>query len=81
MKIKLTGIVEVQVESDAEIDDPDHFYEWCGGPVSLADIPDLYIKYLRDHPDEETEKWKITSRIEDGDVLTAEFVEAEVLGE
>lgn len=82
MKVKLTGIIEVQVEVETEIVDLDHFYEWCRGPAPMEDIPGLYLKYLREFTDEKTEIWATVTRtdIENGEVLSAEFVEAEVHG-
>jgi len=80
VKVKLTGIVEVQIETEVEIDEED-FYEYIGDACHPADAGEYVPKYLRDCPDFETEIWASAPRLEDGDVLTAEFVEAEVLDE
>lgn len=79
MKVKLTGIVEVQVEVETEIADLDDFYNWAGGCVPDSDVGSMYLKYLRDSPDKETEIWMTAPPHRDGDILTAEFVEAEML--
>ena len=79
MKVKLTGIIEVQVEVETEIDD-EHFTRWAG----MTTVPEetLIPKYLREFTDEETEIWATVtmSDIRDGEVLTAEFVGVEVHG-
>lgn len=81
MKVKLTGIVEVQVEVETEIVDLEDFYNWAGGYIPVYNVGSMYLKYLRDSPDEETEIWMTAPPPGDGDVLTAEFVGAEVLDE
>lgn len=80
MKVKLTGIVEVQIETEVEIDEDD-FYEYIGDTCHSADAGEYVLKYLRDYSDFETEIWANAPRPNDGDALTAEFVEAEVLDE
>lgn len=76
MRVKLTGIVEVEVEVETEIDDQE-FKNWAG----MVTVPEasLIPKFLRENPDFETEIWANAPRLEDGDVLTAEFIEAEIL--
>lgn len=79
MKVKLTGSIEFEVEVETEIED-EEFYEWA--PVkhmSREDMREMIPKFLRDYPDFETEIWANAPGLEDGDVLTAEFIEAEVL--
>lgn len=79
MKVKLTGIVEVEVEVETEIDD-EEFYEWAQVEyMGHEDMREMIPKFLRDYSDFETEIWANAPGLEDGDVLTAEFIEAEVL--
>lgn len=79
MKVKLTGIIEVEVEVETEIED-EEFYEWAQvESMSHRDMREMIPKFLRDYSDFETEIWANAPGLEDGDVLTAEFIEAEVL--
>lgn len=94
MKVKLTGIIEVQVEVETEIDD--YFFEWYdkstgkyyGGAFEgrefhglHRDDKELWITlYLHHHSDDKAEIWATAPPLEGGEVLTAEFVEAEVHG-
>lgn len=76
MRVKLTGVIEVEVEVETEIDDQE-FKDWAG----MVTVPEatLIPKFLRDYPDFETEIWANAPGLEDGDVLTAEFIEAEII--
>lgn len=79
MRVKLTGIIEVEVEVETEIED-EEFYEWAQvESMSHEDMREMIPKFLRDYSDFETEIWANAPGLEDGDVLTAEFIEAEVL--
>lgn len=80
MKVKLTGIIEFQIETEVEIDEYD-LYNYIGDVCHPADTGGYVLKYLRDYSDFETEIWASAPGLEDGDVLTAEFIEAEVLDE
>lgn len=78
MRVKLTGIIEVQVEVETEID-AEHFTRWAG----MTTVPEeaLIPKYLREYTDEEAEIWATVTMtdIGNGEALSAEFIEAEVL--
>ena len=79
MKVKLTGIIEFEVEVETEIED-EEFYEWAQvESMSHGGMKEMIPKFLRDYPDFETEIWANAPGLEDGDVLTAEFIEAEIL--
>lgn len=85
MRVKLTGIIEVEVEVETEIED-EEFYEWAkvdrGWRIDelTAEMIELEVpRFLRDYSDFETEIWANAPGLEDGDVLTAEFIEAEIL--
>lgn len=95
MKVKLTGIIEVQVEVETEIDD--YFFEWYdkstgkyyGGTFEGREFHSLHrddkelwaTLYLHHHSDEEAEIWATVTMtdIGNGEALSAEFIEAEVL--
>lgn len=79
MRVKLTGIIEVEVEVETEIEDGE-FYEWAQvESMSREDMRGMIPKFLRDYSDFETDIWANAPGLEDGDVLTAEFIEAEIL--
>lgn len=81
MKVKLTGLIEIETTIETEIDAED-FYEYIGDTIHPEDAGDYVLKYLRDRPDDETEIW--ASHPQDFsdwqvyNVMSAEFIEAEV---
>lgn len=81
MKVKLTGLIEIETTIETEIDAED-FYEYIGDTIHAEDAGDYVLKYLRDRTDDETEIW--ASHPQDFsdwqvyNVMSAEFIEAEV---
>lgn len=79
MRVKLTGIIEVEVEVETEIEE-EEFYGWAQvESMSHEDMGEMIPEFLRGYSDFETEIWANAPGLEDGDVLTAEFIQAEVL--
>ncbi len=79
MRIRLTGIIEIQTEIETEIDEVE-YYNWVGYKPSAEDSREMIVRYLEHCSDEAAEIWATAPRdLNNYEVLTADFVEAEVL--
>lgn len=94
MKVRLAGIIEIQTEIETEIDD-EEFLDWYRSEMALyynkplefevlhPDDKSMFIeKYFNVYPDDAAEIWGTAPQdLNEYDVLTADFVEAEVINE
>lgn len=84
VKIRLTGVIELETTIETEIDEED-FYNYIGDTINPEYAGDYVLKYLRDRSDYETEIWSAHPQdltdYQVYNVMTADFVEAEVLDE
>ena len=79
MRVRLNGIIEIQTEIETEIDEVD-YYNWAGYKPSAEDSREMVVKYLEHYSDDASEVWATAPQnLNDYEVLTADFVGAEVL--